>query len=142
MSQRAAFDDVNELRVQSLGVLGGEGSEHLEKVKTELGPDGIHSTCTCGTCSKPNVISIGYDEAVVGSLRLLPPGWQADAETQTLYPNVGCAGCKYQLQLRFTPVELKRLCEAAVAEGHVPGPTLSAIAAPYLQQQQRQQPRR
>lgn len=119
MSNRDVFDDVQELTQGSLGVLGGEGADFLEKTTTRLSPLGITTRCTCGQCGKPNDVTVGYDEAVIGSFRLLPPYWELDRQSGQIYCNVGCASCQYQLKLLFTPQELARLVDTAVKQGDV-----------------------
>lgn len=113
------FNDVQELRTKSLGVLGGEGAEFLEKVKTETTPAGIESTCPCGQCGRPQIITIEWREAVIGSLHLMPENWNHDEQTGNIYANVGCGSCRYQLKLLFSPQELKRYVAQGIQEGVV-----------------------
>lgn len=130
MSQKSAFfDDVQELRQNSLGVLGGEGADFLEKVKTEIGRPGITSTAPCGQCGRPQQITVEWPEAVIGSLALMPPNWQLDQTSGQIYPNIGCGSCQYQLKLLFSPQELKRYVLAGVAEGQVPRAQVDQWAA-------------
>lgn len=119
MSKKKDFDDVQELRNGSLGVLGGEGADFLEKVKTGTTDQGIVSICPCGQCGRPQEITVTWPEAVIGSLGLMPPNWEHDERSGSIYPNVGCGSCRYQLPLLFSPQELKRLVHQAVQEGDV-----------------------
>lgn len=120
MGKSDFFSDVQELKDNSLGVLGGEGAEFLEKVKTEIDRKGITSTCPCGQCGRPQQITVEWPEAVIGSLALLPPGWELDNQSRQIYANIGCGSCQYQLKLLFSPQELKRYVIAGVAEGQIP----------------------
>lgn len=134
------FDDVQELRNGSLGVLGGEGADFLEKTKTETTPQGIDTTCTCGSCGRPNVITVEYGEAITGSENLMPEHWQFDKTSRSIFPDIGCANCRYQLKLLFTPQELKRLVQQAVNDGTLnPGYVNQMVA--QLRQQKTQQRR-
>lgn len=129
MSKRRDFDDVQELRTGSLGVLGGEGADFLEKVKTETTPEGIVSTCPCGQCGRPQVITVEWPEAVVGSLGFMPPNWEHDQRSGAIFPNVPCGSCRYQLPLLFTPQELKRLVHSGVQAGDVDPNLVNAVVA-------------
>lgn len=132
------FDDVQELRNSSLGVLGGEGADFLEKTKTETTANGIETKCPCGSCGKPNIITVNYAEATTGGEGLMPEGWEFDEQSRSIFPNVGCASCRYQLKLLFTTKELKRLVMQAISEGVVdPRQVQSWVAR--LQQQKAQQ---
>lgn len=128
------FNDVQELRNKSLGVLGGEGADFLEKVKTETSPAGIESTCPCGQCGRPQVITVEWPEAVVGSMALMPPNWEHDQQSGSIYPNVGCGSCRYQLKLLFSPQELKRLVKQGIDQGDVNPAVVDRI---YQQTKQR-----
>lgn len=119
MSRKQDFDDVQELRNGSLGVLGGEGADFLEKVKTEIKPEGIVSVCPCGQCGRPQAITVEWPEAVVGSLSLMPPNWGHDEQSGNIYANVGCGSCRYQLKLLFSPQELKRHIMTGINQGDV-----------------------
>ena len=119
MSKKKDFDDVQELRNGSLGVLGGEGAEFLEKVKTGTTSEGIVSICPCGQCGRPQEITVTWPEAVIGSLSLMPPGWEYDEQSGSIYANVACGSCRYQLKLLFSPQELKRYVHQGVQEGDV-----------------------
>lgn len=133
MSRQEAFDDVQELRNKSLGVLGGEGADFLEKVKTEISRQGVTSTCTCGQCGKPQQITVEWPEAVIGSLALMPPHWQLDPPSRQIFPNVPCGSCQYQLKLLFSPQELKRAVNAGIAEGQISGAIVQQwVANPNL----------
>lgn len=121
------FDDVTELS-DGLGVLGGQGAEFLEKTSTTLTPQGIVTRCSCGQCGKPNDVTVDYNEAVIGGLRLLPPYWELDRPSGQIYCNVGCASCNYQLKVLFTPQELARLVDQAVRQGDVAPGTIQNIA--------------
>lgn len=114
---KEGFEDLAELRTDGLGVLSGEGAIFLEKVKTEVTPEGIKSMCSCVHCARTNQVTISYEEAVMGMMKFMPPGWDLDQKTGSIYPNVPCAGCQYQMKLLFTPAELKRYLDQAVAEG-------------------------
>lgn len=127
MSKRQDFDDVQELRNGSLGVLGGEGADFLEKVKTETTPAGIESTCPCGQCGRPQIITVEWPEAVVGSMALIPRNWELDTPTNSIFANVGCGSCRYQLKLLFSPQELKRLVLQGIQQGDVSQGTVNQI---------------
>lgn len=127
------FNDVQELRNKSLGVLGGEGADFLEKVKTETTPAGIESTCPCGQCGRPQVITVEWPEAVIGSMSLMPPNWEHDQQSGQIYPNVGCGSCRYQLKLLFSPQELKRLVKQGIDQGDVNPAVIDRI---YVQTKQ------
>jgi hypothetical protein len=129
MSRKKDFDDVQELRNGSLGVLGGEGSDFLEKVKTEVKPEGIVSTCPCGQCGRPQEITVEWPEAVVGSLKLLAPNWNFDEPSGNIYANVGCGSCNYQLKLLFSPNELKRHIMTAIQQGDVNPQDIARLVA-------------
>ena len=129
MSKRKDFDDVQEIRNGSLGVLGGEGAEFLEKVKTGTSPQGIVSVCPCGQCGRPQEITVEWPEAVIGSLSLMPPNWQHDEQSGGIYANVGCGSCHYQLKLLFSPQELKRYVHQAVQEGDVSPQYIASLVA-------------
>ena len=139
MSNRNAFfDDVQELRNESLGVLGGEGAAYLEKVKTEVTPAGIVSQCPCGQCGKPNIITVEWPEAIVGSQKLKPRDWELDTDKSSgkvsIFPNVPCATCHYQLKLLFTPQELSRLIDTGIRQGDINGAWAQSYAAQVVQQ--------
>lgn len=127
------YEDVAELQSKALGVLGGEGSEFLEKVTTSLTSQGIETKCTCGMCARQCKILVSYEEAVIGSLNLMPPQWQYDDKANAIYPNIGCTGCTYLVQLFFTPQELKRYVERAVRDGEVAPQTIQSYVAKYRQ---------
>lgn len=129
MSRKQDFDDVQELRNGSLGVLGGEGAEFLEKVKTEVRPEGIVSTCPCGQCGRPQEITVEWPEAVIGSLSLMPPGWDHDPQSGNIFANVGCGSCRYQLKLLFSPQELKRHILTAINQGDVSQQAIGNLVA-------------
>ncbi len=124
-------EDDEDFRTDGLGVLGGEGGTFLEKVTTSTTPAGIASKCTCGQCSRQCVVTVGYEEAVIGSLKLMPPDWQYDQRSNSIYPNVACGACPYLLKLLFTPQELKRHVERAVSEGLLPRQQVQAWLAKY-----------
>jgi hypothetical protein len=132
------FNDVQELRTKSLGVLGGEGADFLEKVTTQTTPAGIESKAPCGQCGRPQIITVEWPEAVVGSLSLMPPNWEYDQQSASIYPNVGCASCRYQMKLLFTPQELKRLVKQAIDQGEVNPQVIHSL----YQQAQAAAPRR
>ncbi len=129
MSKKKDFDDVQELRNESLGVLGGEGAEFLEKVKTTTTPQGVVSVCPCGQCGRPQEITVEWPEAIIGSLALMPPGWDHDEQSGGIYANVGCGSCRYQLKLLFSPQELKRLVNQGVSDGDISLQYANSMAA-------------
>lgn len=124
---REGFEDLDQVRNDRLGVLGGEGSDFLEKVKTQVKPEGITSRISCGHCGHTNDILIGYDEAVVVSRGFLPSQWQLDQKEGGLFPNVGCAQCQYQMKLIFTQPEMKRWIGQALAQGEVQPQTIAKL---------------
>lgn len=123
---REDFNDVQELRNKSLGVLGGEGADFLEQTRTETTPAGIDTKCVCGSCGRPAVVTVEYAEAITGGEGMMPEHWQHDPSSGSIYPVVGCVNCRYELKLLFTPRELKALVQKAVAEGFVNGPAAQA----------------
>lgn len=134
MAKEEFFNDVQELRDGSLGVLGGDGAAYLEKTKTETTTKGIETACPCGSCGKPNVITVEYGEAITGGEGLIPDHWEFDQKSGSIFPNVGCAHCNYQLKLLFTPKELKSLMSRAVNEGVVDGNQVVAATQRIRQQ--------
>ena len=113
------FDDVPELQQAQFGALGGEGSAALEQTKTKIDQNGIHTSCACGQCGRPCIVTVSWHEAVVGSRALIPAGWKADPSNNSLspYEGVGCTSCAYWVQLLFTPAELGRYVQQAVNQG-------------------------
>lgn len=114
---KEGFEDLSELRTDGLGVLSGEGATFLEKVKTEITPEGIKSMCSCVHCARTNQVTISYEEAIIGMMKFMPPNWNIDQKTGQIFPIVACGGCQYEMKLLFTPGELKRYVDQAAAEG-------------------------
>ncbi len=126
--RREGFEDLDQLRNDHLGVLGGDGSDFLEKVKTQVTPEGISSRCSCTHCGHTNDVVVEYPEAVVVMGSLLPPDWEWDPKEKAVFPNVPCGNCRYQMKVLFTPSEMKRWVDTAIAQGVVRKETIGQLA--------------
>lgn len=113
---RSAFDDIPD---QGFGALGGGAADQLDRVTTTVVPSGIETKCLCGRCGVKNAIDIGWDEVVIGSVQLVPPDWDVDRASGTLFPRVGCAmgGCHYLLKIGYAPSELHRYVMTGIEQG-------------------------
>jgi hypothetical protein len=117
------FDDYKDTTFGALGgenVLGGGATSALnDDVSSKVDQDGIHAKCYCERCGTTNKVTVEWPEAVIGSLGFMPPNWQVDRATGSLYAYVGCAnqGCRTELRLGYTPAELKRLVLSGVEKG-------------------------
>lgn len=126
--QREGFEDLDQLRQDHLGVLGGEGSSFLEQVKTQVTAEGVSSRCSCTHCGHTNDVVVDYPEAVVVASGLLPANWEWDAKEKAVFPNVPCGNCQYQMKVLFTPAEMKRWIDTAVTQGAVTKQTIGSLA--------------
>lgn len=126
-NNRDYFDDVPELQQAQFGSLGGEGSAALEKSTTKVTPAGIETHCSCGQCGLPNIVTVEWNEAVVGSQAAVPEGWKVNRAQGALSPYMDtlCRGCNYWLELLFTPAELDRYVNTAVNQGILNGAAIA-----------------
>lgn len=112
MSRNAVFEDVDEDAFGVFGVLGGTGSEATSRLKTVTKPEGIRTSgLYCEHCGTTNALTVEWLEAIYGSLGFVPRDWRVDEIKGVKYlcPHVGCSnnGCRREIRLGFTPVELK-----------------------------------
>lgn len=142
-NNRDYFDDVPEAQQAQFGSLGGEGSAALEQTRTKVTPSGIETHCSCGQCGTPNIVTVEWKEAVVGSQAAVPEGWKVNREQGALSPFIDtmCRSCGYWLELLFTPAELDRYVNTAVNQGILNGQAVASTKASVrAEMQQGRQP--
>lgn len=122
------FDDLHD---QGFGALGGGAADKLDQVTTKVTPQGIETLCQCGRCGRQNLIAVTWHEVITGSLGYVPPQWNVDQASGTLYPHVGCAldNCRYVIKVGYTPAELKRYKEAGIEQNYMTRQQADGFAA-------------
>ncbi|MES2403750.1 MAG: hypothetical protein V4567_05340 [Pseudomonadota bacterium] len=117
------------------GALGGGAAESLDRVVTKVVPTGLQSTISCWNCGQKNLIALDWNEIIIGSVQLVPPNWDVDKKTGTLYPHVGCSfgGCHRPIKIGFTPQELNRAVLAGIEQGFITKDFANGTAAQMLQ---------
>ena len=120
-----AFDDLEGL---GYGALGGSGTDALDQVHTAVTQNGVESKCNCGRCNLPNVITCEWNEAIIGSFGFVPPNWRVDPPTGTLFPYVGCASCRFEIKVGYTPGELKSYVGKAAEKNFLTPDNLNMIS--------------
>lgn len=131
MSDQSQFDDLPD----GYGALGGGAAEGLDRVTTKVVPTGIESTISCWNCGKKNLIGCDWREVITASIGYLPPNWDLDKKTNTLFPVLGCAGggCNRQIKIGFTPQELTRCVAAGIEQGYITQPQVDQFKAQVRQ---------
>ncbi len=92
---------------------------------------GIETHCSCSQCGIPNIVTVEWPEAVVGSQAAVPEGWKVNREAGALSPymDTACRSCNVWLELLFTPAELDRYVNTAVNQGILSAQAVSAQKA-------------
>lgn len=111
------FADVRgSLSTAGFGALGGAGAElhHSVKVARASDKSGMNYQCDCDNCGQTNVLTVSWDEFIIGSQGLVPAHWVYEQAHGGIRPNVGCRRCKSVLMLIFRPDECGRQVKAGV----------------------------
>lgn len=116
------------------GALGGGAAEGLDRVVTKVTPPGLSSTISCWNCGRKNGIDLDWKEIITGSLGFLPPNWDVDKKTGTLFPVCGCtgSGCNRQIKIGYTPQELKRCVQTGIEQNFITKADAESYAASVL----------
>lgn len=129
-----ATDPFADFQDQGFGAFDGGAADQLDRLPTKIVQGGIETQgVPCSNCGQKSAIGSDWQEVITGSIGFVPPNWNVDKKSGTLFPNVGCAGCNRLIKVGYEPGELKRYVHSGIEQGFLTRQQADSAAQQVLQ---------